>query len=706
MRKVDKKKRNLFLNRSIIFFSVILLILIISLLFVLIKSEILFKKSILFSPGEIFVSPDPTTVLNLDDVADLTIWSQGQSAIFFVNNINFLENNPLTTSQDVLDRIGQNVQLDYNSIVINSQNMPELNKEALIGFYDNNELQGSLTLLKDGEECPESECQFVEYLDGIWYYHIIGFSNYTLIGSSINITNYNSSSIKSLFDSGYKIINTEGQNAMVGDLIVVNDQDEGKMLQVISIGNGTSSNDYTRLRDIITMTDYDFSTGLNNKTTAPRSIGGASYDLFADPSNNNSNLWTVNLTWGAGSTTGDVGSQTTIFPRIRTDVYSPKWVAILTSNSISNKTFYQLPSNRSLSVYKTGYNLTDNITNQMVDDLTYSIIWSTTNGNLTNITVNGTTCSFDDDNPVLLFIDNDTGNYCQPLMNMTSSNTNNTNITNNTSCTYNVTNCTTYYYNITINITNITINCTNITFNFTNETGTYTIVTNITNCTHYFYNITENITTSETNCTTYYYNYTNCTSNDTNFTFNDTINDTNFTMNNTNFTMNNTNSTNNQSNTTINSPGPPGAIGGGTGRVGISDDDNPPVDERRVTIISRVNTFNQRINPDTPYIRNSRGSTTTNQNPPEISNNQPDTSSNSQNQIESPKPSSVSIEKPSIFNKYKNMIYIISSLIVVVGIILFFIIKAKNKIGNNKQSNPDNSNNEYQESILTGSKDE
>ena len=89
----------------------------------------------------------------------------------------------------------------------------------------------------------------------------------TSVSSGSNI------SIKDLFDSGYYFINTEGQNAMVNDLVIVNDQDEGRIMKVISIPAGTSTNDYVRIRDIITSTDYDSSTGLNNATTAARSIG-------------------------------------------------------------------------------------------------------------------------------------------------------------------------------------------------------------------------------------------------------------------------------------------------------------------------------------------------------------------------------------------------------------------------------------------------
>src|SRR3989344_6807715 len=200
-----------------------------------------------------------------------------------------------------------------------------------------------------------------------FFISIIFNSNLVLLSSpntTANISDYNNISIKGLFDSGFTINDIEGESGMINDLIIVNDNDEGRILQVTSIPPGTSTNDYTRLRDIITNVDYDFSTGVNNKTTSARSIGGAEYHVGTDPSNSNSALWTVKITWGpganSGSAAGHVGSQITMFPRISTG--NGTWVAILGSNNITNGTIYSLPSNQSFNNSKTGFNLTNSKT--------------------------------------------------------------------------------------------------------------------------------------------------------------------------------------------------------------------------------------------------------------------------------------------------------------------------------------------------------
>ncbi len=202
------------------------------------------------------------------------------------------------------------------------------------------------------------------------------------------------------YDTNLNMSNVEGANVKVNERIVVNDNDEGRILQVLSIGAGTSTNDYARLRDVITGVDYDFSTGLNNKTTAARSIGGASYNLYSNSSNSDSSLWFLNMTWGAGSDTGVLGTQTTLFPRIK--LKSGEWISFLTQTNVSNTTTYSLPGLYSLSDYKAGSLLSydaaggRNATTTFGNVL-YNVNWSentTGNGQLSSVIIGGTVCVF------------------------------------------------------------------------------------------------------------------------------------------------------------------------------------------------------------------------------------------------------------------------------------------------------------------------
>jgi hypothetical protein len=204
------------------------------------------------------------------------------------------------------------------------------------------------------------------------------------------------------YDNDLNISVQEGSNIKVNQYMVVNDNDEGRILQVISVPSGTSSNDYARLRDVITGVDYDFSTGLTNKTTAARSIGGSEYHLAVANTNADSALWTVNLTWGAGSAAGSEGTETTLFPRIK--LANGEWISFLTSTSVNKDDTYQLPGNYLLSTYKTGSTLTwvnstaaATFTNTTsLGNVDYNVTWTnaTGTGTLSNLMLNGNNCNF------------------------------------------------------------------------------------------------------------------------------------------------------------------------------------------------------------------------------------------------------------------------------------------------------------------------
>ncbi len=181
------------------------------------------------------------------------------------------------------------------------------------------------------------------------------------------------------YDNNLNMSVQEGESVKVSERLIINDNDEGRILQVISIGAGTSTNDYTRLRDIITNVDYDFSTGVNNKTTSARSIGGAEYHVGTNSSTGDSATWFINVTWGAGSAAGSWGTQRTLFPRIK--LKNGEWIALLTQTNVSNTTTYSLPGLYTLTDYKAGSLLTysatgGNRTNTSFGNVVYNANWT------------------------------------------------------------------------------------------------------------------------------------------------------------------------------------------------------------------------------------------------------------------------------------------------------------------------------------------
>jgi hypothetical protein len=155
---------------------------------------------------------------------------------------------------------------------------------------------------------------------------------------------------------------------------------------------------------VITGESYDFTTGYTNQTTAAKTIGGGEYHLSVENTNADSSLWTVNVTWGAGSGAGgnQAGTQTTLFPRIK--LANGQWMAFLTSTTVRNDTTYQLPGNYLLSTYTAGSTLT--YTHSPVagtynfgttfGNVMYNATWAvnTSTGTLADVYLNNNRCNF------------------------------------------------------------------------------------------------------------------------------------------------------------------------------------------------------------------------------------------------------------------------------------------------------------------------
>ena len=236
------------------------------------------------------------------------------------------------------------------------------------------------------------------------------------------------SAINLAYENNFNISVREGQAMRINEYLFVNDNDEGRILRVDQIPTGTSTNDYVRLTDVITGDSYDFSTGLNNATTSARTIGGSEYHAtvtvdLADTANS-----TVALYWGAGSSATSVGTQTTLFPRIK--LANGQWLAILDTTTLTNNSIYQVPGNYLLATYKSGSTFVDSSTTNTLGNVVYNTIWSGATGTLSTITLNGATCNFSRAlGPAVLLVEEKTladanGHaICVPLTSVTSGTT-------------------------------------------------------------------------------------------------------------------------------------------------------------------------------------------------------------------------------------------------------------------------------------------
>ncbi|MCX6748913.1 MAG: hypothetical protein NT076_04885 [Candidatus Pacearchaeota archaeon] len=112
----------------------------------------------------------------------------------------------------------------------------------------------------------------------------------------------------------------EGEAAYVNEYIVVNSNNEGRILQVKSLPTGTSSTDNIQVDDIVSGETFRFITGYKNYTESAQTIGGGEYWASININRADRALSTVKMVWGAGaraSASGaNVGTEKTIAPKI------------------------------------------------------------------------------------------------------------------------------------------------------------------------------------------------------------------------------------------------------------------------------------------------------------------------------------------------------------------------------------------------------
>ncbi|MBM3233502.1 hypothetical protein FJZ19_00235 [Candidatus Pacearchaeota archaeon] len=270
---------------------------------------------------------DDTTILGTAALVSGTSGS-GINSVTIAQAAESATGDYLTVGQSFTDRVLGGVQVEFAAAT------PDMNSTARD------------TILVDTDNSVAARVKFTSYLAGTAGEKQLAFArDRDLIANGALLAQLAT-------DANYTIWNIEGANAKVGDWIIANDNDEGRIFQVISIGAGTSTNDYTRLRDVITGTDYDFATGTRNATLSARTIGGAEYNAATDPSNTDSSKWVVNLTWGAVSSTAVTGTQITVFPRIK--LKNGEWLSFISPVTLTNGTVYSLPGLYDLTTYKAG----------------------------------------------------------------------------------------------------------------------------------------------------------------------------------------------------------------------------------------------------------------------------------------------------------------------------------------------------------------
>jgi hypothetical protein len=256
--------------------------------------------------------------------------------------------------------------------------------------------------------------------------------NFAYARDADNTENSVLSGMNMSYESGYAIVNREGQPAKINEYIIANDNDEGRIFQVVSLPTGSSTSDYVRLKDVITGANYEFTTGVANATTSAVSIGGAEYQLSVTINLADTALSNVSLYWGAGASATSAGTQTTLFPRVK--LANGQWIAFLSAGAtVTNGSFYQLPGDYLLSTYKTGYNLTatgDGQKAQTVGNVAYNITWAASTGTIGGLNIGGSFCNLSTSlGPAVLFLEEKTQDVtnghavCIPLTSITSGTT-------------------------------------------------------------------------------------------------------------------------------------------------------------------------------------------------------------------------------------------------------------------------------------------
>jgi len=156
-----------------------------------------------------------------------------------------------------------------------------------------------------------------------------------------------------LADTSNKAIHiVEGDAVGQNEYAVINSGDYGRIIKLTSVPTGSLQSTSTiQFQDAITGTPIFSGSGLTVGTSGnvTTNVDGQPYWFFVTNSTDQSN---VSITWGTSSSGNQVGSVTTIAPRIK--LANGEWMAILANVTLTNGTTYSLPGYDTVATYESG----------------------------------------------------------------------------------------------------------------------------------------------------------------------------------------------------------------------------------------------------------------------------------------------------------------------------------------------------------------
>jgi len=196
---------------------------------------------------------------------------------------------------------------------------------------------------------------------------------------------------------GENVFYTGGPSGPNQEYVLVNSGDFGRILKITSMSSTSTGNSVT-FQDIVTGQSYQT---YNNGTAL--SLDGQNY--YVAENTTGSKQW-ANITWGPGAASGNPGTVTTLFPRLK--MPSGAWFTFLTQTAVTNGTTYSLPGVDSLSTYQSGavLNLGNSNASTVTNTTTFgNVLYNVTSGNTTNpnggyngtinsVTIAGSQCVF------------------------------------------------------------------------------------------------------------------------------------------------------------------------------------------------------------------------------------------------------------------------------------------------------------------------
>ena len=157
-----------------------------------------------------------------------------------------------------------------------------------------------------------------------------------------------------LTDTSNKTIHVvEGARAVINEYYVINAGDYGRIVRVTELPDGNlDSTSKIQVEDVVTGKNL-FEGGLTVGTSggASTNIDGNTY--YFNVSNSSGTASNLSITWGAGSASNNVGTQKTVFPRIK--LAKGGWIAIVKQGvRIESNSTYALPGIQTLADYEAG----------------------------------------------------------------------------------------------------------------------------------------------------------------------------------------------------------------------------------------------------------------------------------------------------------------------------------------------------------------